>query len=323
MDILDKYTIDHGVVDGLIADLKTELSSCGVTLEGARSVANYIAIFDSIPQPSSYSHVPIQARRLLSDIEATGGHDAVDAFLRLVLLTLAGQFEQRAAALSLPTVIHDRATDFLAKLLLRLQRPVSRRYGLDSDTFLKDLGVLRLKLWPGGAELVDMTSGIPRGMLLQAGIGQGVKTLGQITFFCGGLKPFFESHFDKRFSQGFSPAGYTAFYLTIADLLRQHPTARGLFSGSWWHDPALVDISPNLAFLNDIAVAGGARLFPMGTSDEIVAQATRLSKERAERVQEGSYRPTGYMLVWARDDLLHWAETQKAPEEREGMRRSA
>jgi hypothetical protein len=83
-----------------------------------------------------------------------------------------------------------------------------------------------------------------------------------------------------------------------------------MFSGSWWHDPALADISPNLAFLNSIAVAGGARLFPLGTDDQIIAQATRLSKDRARLVREGVYRPTNYLMVWARKDLLRWAEAQ-------------
>ncbi|MGI9451455.1 MAG: hypothetical protein ACR2QH_12610 [Geminicoccaceae bacterium] len=310
MASFDSSKIDFEIVDALINDLKAELSSSGVELEGPASVAGYIGYFDAVKQPSSYDHVPPEARHLIEIIEATGGPDISETYHRLVLLTLVQQLEKRAATLGVPKKQHDRTLGFLKKLVRRLQKPKPGQYRIDRDEFLKDLAVARLKLWPCGAELVDIASGIPRRMLLRAGAGQFIKTLGQVKFHCGGFKPFFETHFDQRMTREFSAEGYRSLYLTIAEMLQHAPAIRGMFSGSWWHDPALADISPNLAFLNSIAVAGGARLFPLGTDDQIIARATRLSKERTRLVREDVYQPTSYLMVWARKDLLRWAEAQ-------------
>jgi len=304
----DNNMIQDDIVEALKQELKADLSSRGVDLEGRASVAGYVGFFDAVKRPVAYSHIPSEAQKLVDDIEASGGPEASETYHRLVLLTLVQQFEKRAAAMVFPETLHNRAIDFLAKLVRRLQKPKVGQYRLDRDDFQKDLGVARLKLWPCGAELVDIASGIPRRMLLRTGAGHFVKTLGQIKFRCGGLKPFFETHFDRRSASDFSPEGYQALYLTIAEILQHAPTIRGVFSGSWWHDPAVAEISPNLAFQSEIAVAGGARLYPMGTDDQIIAQATRLSKERTEHVRKGTYQPTSYMMVWARKDLLHWAK---------------
>ncbi len=306
----DRSIICSDIVEALKQKLEADLSSNGIDLQNQASVAGYIGFFDSVKRPVAYNYIPPKARKLIEHIEASGGPATSETYHRLVLLTLIQQFDRRAAALGLPETLHGNAIDFLEKLVRRLQKPKPGQYRFDRDEFLKDLSVTRLKLWPCGAELVDIASGIPRRMLLRTGAGHFLKTLGQIKFHCGGLRPFFETHFDSRMTGSFSAEGYHALYLAIARILQDAPAIRGVFSGSWWHDPALADISPNLAFLNDIAVGGGARLYPMGTDKQTIAQATRLSKERTQYVREGTYRPTSYMMIWSRKDLLHWAKTQ-------------
>lgn len=310
MTSTDGAMIDNEAVNALARDHETALEDGGIKLEGRFSVAAYIGLFDALRQPIAYDHVPPAAVELIEAIEATAGPEMVEIYHRLVLLNLIQTFETRAADVQLPPDIHEHAVDFLLRLIQRLQKPKRGQYRLDKDYFLKDLSVARLKLWPCGAELVDIASGIPRRMLLEAGKGRFLKALGQIKFQCGGFKPFFETHFDARMSAGFSAEGYRSLYLTIAQMLENDAKIKGMYSCSWWHDPALARISPNLGFLNAIAVEGGAKLYPMGTNDQIIAQATRLSKERTQQVRAGTYRPTRYLMVWARRDLLRWKDVQ-------------
>ncbi|MGH1477924.1 MAG: hypothetical protein ACRBM6_04215 [Geminicoccales bacterium] len=312
MASMDIGGIDLEAVNALTHQLEETLRAAGVDLTGSCSIANYVASFAPLTQLVAYDHIPPDALMLIGRVEATAGSAMVECYHQLVLLTLIRSFEDRAVDMQLPVEIRPHAQDYLARLVGRLAKPRRGHYRLDKDPFLKDLAVARLKLWPAGAELVDIASGIPRRMLMEAGKARFVKALGQIKFQCGGFKPFLETHFDQRASGDFSAEGYRSLYLTIASLLEKAPEMKGMYSCSWWHDPAVVAISPNLGFLNAIAIEGGAKLYPMGTNDQVTAQATRLSSERTQQMRQGNYRPTRYMMVWARKDLLRWAKGQTA-----------
>lgn len=312
------FEIDQDQVTALHEQHEAALLAAGIDLRLRYPVARYIAFFDGLQQPIAYDHLPPEAVSMAEAIEAKAGEEMLETYHRLVLLGLLRSFEQRAAETRFPAFLAEHANYFLAHLLRRLEKPRRGQFHLDKDPFLKDLAAAGQKLWPCGAEFVDITSGIPRRMLLGAGKASFLKSLGRLKFQCGGFKPFFETHFDSRISRDFSAEGYRSLYLNIARLLDDRPTIKGVYSCSWWHDPAVAAISPNLDFLNTIALKGGARLYPMGSDDHVVAQATRLSVERSRKLRDGSYDPVRYMLVWARRDLLRWAADQSA-----GQRRAA
>jgi hypothetical protein len=288
-------------------ELTERLLRAGIDPIGAWPVDAYIGHFDALTQPCAYDRVPEAAAAASRAIVAAAGEAALEDYHRLVLLTLIGQREARAARHQVPAWLLPACHDYGAMVERELARPKPGYYRLTNDPFLKDLAVCRQKLWPCGAELVDPCSGVPRRTLAQGGIGQMVAALRYFGLGAGGFAPFYESHFDPRLARQFTPDGYRQLYRTIARLLEQAPAVRGMFSGSWWHDPAVAAISPNLAFLNEIPLAGGARLFRAGTDPRTVKLATRLSKERSRLYQAGRYQPTAYILVWGRRELLAWA----------------
>ncbi len=81
-----------------------------------------------------------------------------------------------------------------------------------------------------------------------------------------------------------------------------------MVSTSWWFDPAVERISPELAFLARRPLRNGAARFRWVADEHVVADATRLSPTRRSLHEEGAYRPASYMIVWARRDLLAWAD---------------
>lgn len=303
--------LDLALLRGGYARETARLASLGVDLSGDLAVERYIQTFDDLRSPIAYDHVPAEARQTCAALAASGGDAAVESFHRLVLLRLIEGFEARALRVGLPDWLRARTLAFLHDLQAGLWAK-RRRLTLDQDSFLKDLAVCRLKLWPVGAELLDIASGVPRRPLLQGGAGHALAAFAYLSLSLRGFKPFYETHFDDRHAKGFSPDGYRDLYVTIGRLLRVAPMIKGVFSGSWWHDPAVAKISPNLAFLNELPLAGGARIFPLGTDPHTIKAATRLSQERAQLVQDGSYQPTNYLLVWGRDELLRWADRQTA-----------
>lgn len=90
-------------------------------------------------------------------------------------------------------------------------------------------------------------------------------------------------------------------------MLRINPRVLGIFAESWFFDPALEPISPRLDHLWKLPRAGGARLFDVGASREHTENALFKSETRRRLHREGRYRPTGYMVIWPRAELIRWA----------------
>lgn len=90
----------------------------------------------------------------------------------------------------------------------------------------------------------------------------------------------------------------------IEDLLRMRPGCLGLVSGSWYFDPAVAVISPGLAYVAGIPLAGGAFRARLGASAEDTELATAASATRRQMVAGGHYTPTRWLLVWPRAPLL-------------------
>ncbi|MBC6445388.1 MAG: hypothetical protein GDA50_08230 [Alphaproteobacteria bacterium GM202ARS2] len=291
--------------------LVERLTAMGLDMDGELSVASYIGHFDLLPSKAAYNHVPQAITERCTAIAEAGGEQAVETYHRLVITTLVDAFDQRAAACDLPSWLKEPTRRRLDDILRSLETPRRHQLRLERDDFLKDLAVCRLKLWPLGVELVDTDGGLPRRILL-GGLRQAISAVSHVTLSLGGLGPFLETHFDSRRAQAFSPEGYHHLYLMIARLLRDRPAFKGLISTSWWHDPAVSRISPNLAFLNSLPVNAGARVYRMYSDEQTTKSATRLSKERMTLYREGNYLPTNYTLAWGRRDLLRWADAQEA-----------
>jgi hypothetical protein len=80
-----------------------------------------------------------------------------------------------------------------------------------------------------------------------------------------------------------------------------------MYGGSWFYDPKVKEISPRLRYLQDVPVAGGARLFRTGPSEGCTNDALSTSPTRKNLFNEGLYQPCGYALVWDRASQRRWA----------------
>ena len=291
-------------------ELKERLKAMGVDVDGALSISSYIAAFDLLPSKAAYNKVPEAIVERCAALLETGGEQAVETYHRLVMTTLVDAFDQRASACDLPSWMEEPTRRYLDDMLMSLEKSGGRRLRLERDDFLKDLAVCRLKLWPFGVELVDVDGGLPKRIVL-GGFRQALSAVGHIGLSVRGLRPFLETHFDGRRANAFSPEGYHRLFLKVARLLRDRPAFKGLASTSWWHDPAVSRISPNLAFLNSLPLDAGARIYRLHRDDQTTRSATRLSKERTKLYRDGAYHPTNYTLIWGRLDLLRWAGAQE------------
>lgn len=177
---------------------------------------------------------------------------------------------------------------------------------LGDDRFQKEFGIASLRLYVAGSNLVDYRCGIPRSVVLGEGPVKALARLAAIMRL-GGFKPYFQGHIHAFHLDAFNEEGRNDFYRCCAELYPLHPECLGVFCSSWYYDPVLEQISPWLAYLRKVPLAGGAHLFHVRDGGDAIANATAKSRTRRRLYEEGKYLPKTYMFVWGRDDQIKWA----------------
>ncbi|WP_052494040.1 hypothetical protein [Nitrosospira sp. NpAV] len=258
-----------------------------------------------------YSDLPGAFRAACAEIERKSGLAGMALYHKLVLATLIADFGWRAQK-GLPLSVASQYEVEFRRILEQFDTNPHEFYTQENDLFNKDLAICRGKLIPCGAELVDEFSGVPRSTAFRDGINQLLGVLWFFTARSGGFRPFYEMHMDPRSRRQFTPEGWDRCYLRVADLLEMNPQIKGLFGSSWWYDPRVEEITPNLGFLRHRPLQNGACIFRMGSDGAAIGNATGHSRRRREQYEKGEYMPTNYLMVWAREDLLRWAKQARA-----------
>jgi hypothetical protein len=291
----------------LVALAEAAKADCGLEVLREYPVERYLSAFRALPPIAPYHAVPAEGRAIAAAVEALHGPLALEAYNRLAMLTL---IERSVPGSRLrPTEVLCALLDgYLARIVADMESPRNRYYRHGNDLFAKDFAVCLGKLMPCGPELIDVCAGIGRRIVLQGGLAQAPTRLWFFLARLGGFKPVFELHFDRRLIGAFNEEGYTALYLRLADLLEANPHVKGITSGSWWHDPQLARISPELAFVDRHAKESGARVLRVGEDEAATADALRFAPHRSALHKQGLYQPCRYVLVWPRRELLAWAK---------------
>lgn len=172
---------------------------------------------------------------------------------------------------------------------------------LSSDSFLKDLWLVRVVMIPAFAQLWWPHSGLSAKTVLKAGVAAAA----YVFLRCGGRRPFLEGHTHDPVARAYwNEPGWGEALRLAALALPGLPEPRGVFGTAWFYDPAVLDISPRIRFAQDLQVGRGAHRIRIGSNPAAIANATATSSERRNRYAEGSYVPTDYALIWSRRDLI-------------------
>ncbi|WP_429885858.1 hypothetical protein [Geoalkalibacter halelectricus] len=184
-------------------------------------------------------------------------------------------------------------------------------FDFKNDLFLKDFNILRFKLIPVGAELVDVYGGVPKSIIFRGGPGQ----LGKSLLFFGARKkgffPYYQLHLDPRNLRDFNPEGWRQTYLRLADLLKCNSEMRGVLGASWFYDPGLADVSPHLTYLREVREKNGAIVLYWGESSIVRQDALSNSSTRRQLFEDRKYLPQSYFVIWGRREIIRWAENEK------------
>ena len=230
--------------------------------------------------------------------------------LVVLLATLIADMERMFAAKNLPPSIAAEACEQGWRILKRLSAKPGAKMSLTSDTFLKDLAICRVEMFACGATLAEPYGGPRRRLLVTTDLGGALGLLAALVRERGITTPYLSLHLHPPLLHAFNPAGWRRAYLLLAELLEWNPNLRGVLGGGWYCDPEMARVSPHLTYIREIAGEGGA-LFVRGPANEDdVRSATIAPGPRREAFLAGRYRPTNYVMIWLRKDVLAWARSQ-------------
>ena len=123
-------------------------------------------------------------------------------------------------------------------------------------------------------------------------------------------RPWFRVHTETRSLAEFNEEGWRDCRREIAKLLELHPETAGLVATSWFYDPALAAISPNLAYSRQFR----PKMDKSGATWHLafhVRSSTATSATRRALYESGKYRPVAHSVVWDRHDLINWASLRQ------------
>jgi hypothetical protein len=277
-------------------------------------IESYVQQLDNCERDHGYRFVPPKIRSQCKEITTQSGLHGLELYHRLLLVTLIEQYDERQKRYRIPDSIKSLILREFDRILSGMESTEEEFYVHDNDLFAKDLGLCRLKLLPCGSEVLDLWSGVSRSTLFCSGVSQFLREGFFLVARVGGFKPLYESHWDRRLVRQFTMREYDLCYARTAELLELNPDVKGMFGSSWWFDPQLEDIAPELLFLRQVPEENGARIFRIGPDASAVMDAIKFSKKRRALYESGKFMPSRYMLVWARDDMLDWARRFVASE---------
>jgi hypothetical protein len=268
----------------------------------------FLSCFSNADDAPSYHFVPNECRATLAALNDQGGPSIVQQFLRLVLACAAEQLPDRIASAKLPSSIADLYPRHIERIVHGLSHSDGHSFSIEKDGFIKDLCLLTLRMYPGGGRLIERGCGIPRRLIWQGNPWRSAGALRALLYSCGGFYPYFQFHTHTADLSDFNPNGMAQTYQRVADLLRTDPKCLGVYTASWFNDPAIPAISPRLSYLQVVPMTGGAIALRGVIDENSTAAAISKSATRRQLYESGQYQPRIYYLVWPRRKLLAWAD---------------
>lgn len=269
---------------------------------GHCSPDRYVAEFERAAA-GSYSKLAPQFVELANAIAAS---DVVAAarLNQYLLLSLLMRFDVDLADINLTPSVLSLYPRELKRICALCENPNLGYFRLENDPFLKDIAILTHRLIPVGAEFVVPDAGVPRSLMFRDGARQLFTVGWTCMAVCGGFSPFLELHAHPHSLTDFNAEGWQKTYRTLADLLRANPRLKGVFSSSWFLDPALKGVSPHLTYLREVPERGGAALVFSDIDSDGSSGALETSRTRRRMFVEGQYVPKIYARIWPRERLL-------------------
>ncbi|MCP4221576.1 MAG: hypothetical protein GY765_43530 [bacterium] len=294
--------------------LTTEIGENNGDLLSRFPVETYIRYMEQYPAAVNYKYRSPEVEAYCRQIIEIGGEALLETYHKLLTASLIALVPGKPLFSRLPEDIRDICILNFTRILKTIKGRAKKGLCLySSEKFVKNLGVCRLHIIPLGAQKV-YSGTMSHGIIVRDGVGQFLKALKMVLFETCGFKPIYRMHTDSRdrdLMKEFNPEGWERFFRRTAELLKLHPEIKGVCGSSWFFDPVVMEISPELAYLRETTERIGARIFYQGSTEGAVKDALFMSAQRQKLYEEGKYQPKIYTMVLPRKKLIKWHDETK------------
>jgi len=236
---------------------------------------------------------------------------------KFVVVDLALQLEHKVSSRNLPAEILALYPAAASRLLSYVHNVSDFEYALPlhdlmpaNDAFLKDLRFAAGLSVACASGAIDLRSAIGYRASARWILRNPSPRYARSVIRSGQVLPWCRHHTDSRYLEGFSEPGWDECYLQVAALMRLHPELLGFVGTSWFYDPQLEQVSPRLTYLRRRPLERGAHIVRSGTNAFDIHSATTRSDSRRRLYQQGKYTPVSYTLLWPREKIVAWADSQ-------------
>jgi hypothetical protein len=223
--------------------------------------------------------------------------------------SLALELPERLSDRRLPASVTALYPTDMRRFVDYLSRPGLDDYYGENEAFRKDLRQVCGLAVRSGLHLFELRGRISAGMgvkhlLRSRRLMEGLRLTSDAAF-----RPWFDLHIDDRYVEEFSKEGWGVSLRRVAETMRTHPEVAGTIGTSWFFDPVVKTITPHLGFLIDRPLAHGGLIVRHKVEELHTRWATETSKTRRKAYERGEYQPIVYSMIWPREPLLAWAES--------------
>lgn len=299
--------------ESLRAELEATLNAAAPDYLTRFPLEPYIAELEQHGKPHRFFEFSQRALDITAEMHTAYEKPVVEIYNRLMLAHLIANAERRNTHKIIDSVAHFVLEDF-DRVLSLIEKARPNYFFRDNHLFRRDLAIARLKVFPNGFEIYDIGIQIARKEAIKGGLKSLIRFIRAFQLqLLGPLGPFYEPHWDRRYIKYFSPIEYERCCVRVADMLVANPRIKGIAVPSWWYDPQLGQISPEMAFLLEAPKSGGARFMKLeGHNPYLLTDSLAHSPVRKAAYEAGAYKPQSIMMVWPRRELIAWANRERA-----------
>ena len=292
-------------------------------------ISKYISHLSNTPKYHIAKYISGDLKKLLHNISQDYSNIGLDTYHKLVLLHLIQHALEQEHKLILPETIKDYYLEYYHVILrdIETNKHYSGKYLLSNERFSYYLGICQQKMIPTGVPIVNLNCLSPLGtayyLIKREGLIWGLKNVWPLLYTTLTMRPFFEMHiniFDRFLMKNFNLNGWCESYIKLAQILKKNKFMKGIYGASWFFDPQLKEVSPEISYIKDLADEIGAFSINSGVYKHSTITALFMNKHRQKLYDEGKYIPQNYMVFIPRHKLLKWGAKQRAQiktEERE------
>ncbi|MGD9107369.1 MAG: hypothetical protein PVJ87_11075 [Desulfobacterales bacterium] len=299
-----------------IKRLQGDIDAIDPGICGRFPISAYVNDVKSFPQLRMHSYFGPRRKKILSTIQKDYGFHAIALYQKLTLCFIMKDSLTHLKAKSFPKGVMRNIHSWYQRVVEDFDRQPDSYYDISKVDFNIDFGVCCFKSIPiGGAWFVQFRIISPR-VFLTFNIRRIKQILRFILFKTSGLFPYCIIHTIPRYMLRFNCQQMNMAYKEIGELMKYYPNIKGIFRKSWFLDPNLENLSPEMTYLRKIPERNGAMLFKTGTADQDIKDALAFSSYRRNLYKEGKYSPVVYGYIWPRKEFLEWLVKLDVDEER-------